>query len=452
MKVMISGCGRIGTAILESLIKERHQIVVVDTNAKVIQSITDKYDVLGIVGNGASYQTLLTAGADKIDLFISVTASDEFNMLSCFVAKKMGAKNTVARIRNSEYNNDSFEFVKKELGINVIINPELLTAQTIFNILDLPSATNVETFSASSTEMIELTVNDNSKIIGVPLYELRKKHKQNFLVCLVQRENEVYIPNGSFTIQAGDKIGLFAPKSQTRKLLSEFGLEFKPIKSVMIVGASKTAYYLSKLLASAKLSVKVVDINLNKCQNFSEEIEGISVVLGDGTSQDLLNEEGIAKTDAFVALTGKDEQNVLMSIYSKNKNVKKVITKITRDEIFDISNDLGLETVITSKSLVANVLVRYARALENSASGKIETLYSLFSGVAEASEFEVFEDFKYIKIPLKDLKISNSTLIAGIIRGSQIIIPGGEDVILPGDKVIVITAGKSLLELDDIIG
>ena len=451
MKVMISGCGRIGTAILESLIKEQHQIVVVDTNPKVIESISNKFDVLGIVGNGASYQTLLTAGADKVDLFISVTASDEFNMLSCFVAKKMGAKNTVARIRNSEYNNDSFEFVKKELGINVIINPELLTAQTIFNILGLPSATNVESFSSSETEMIELTVLENSKIIGVPLYELRKKYKQNFLVCLVQRESEVYIPNGAFTLQAGDKIGLFAEKSQTHKLLSEFGLEIKPIKSVMIVGASKTAYYLSKLLTSAKLDVKVIDNNLAKCESFSKEIDGVSVTLGDGTSQDLLNEEGINKTDAFVALTGKDEQNVLMSIYSKNKDVKKVITKISRDEIFDISNDLGLDTVITSKLLVANVLVRYARALENSKGSKIETLYSLFSGLAEASEFEVLKDFKFTGVALKDLKLSKSTLIAGIIRNRQIIIPGGDDVILSGDKVIVITAGKSLMELDDII-
>ncbi len=452
MKVIVSGCGKIGTAIVESLLKEKHDIKVIDIDRSVIEKITNRYDVLGFCGNGASYDVLREAGADKCDLFISVTASDEFNMLSCFVAKKTGAKNTVARVRNSEYNNKSFEFVKNELGLNVAINPELLTAQTIFNILELPSATSIEVFSANETEMIELTLKENCKALGVPLYELRKKHYCNFLICLVSRQDEVYIPNGSFTLQAGDKIGVFASKADIGKLLKVFGLEHKPIKSVMIIGASKTAHYLSKLLTDAKTSVKLIEINKEKCESFSKDNDKVSVINGDGMSQDLLLEEGIAEADAFVALTGKDEQNVLMSVYSQSKNVQKTLTKINRDEMLATSKSLGIETVITSKNLVANVLVRYARALENSKESKIETLYSLLSGKAEATEFKVLYDFKYTNIPLKELKIKKDVLIAGIIRNRETIIPCGEDVIVEGDKVIVITAGLSLVDLSDIIG
>ena len=451
MKVIVSGIGKIGKTIVESLLKEKHDIVVIDIDRKVIEDITNRYDVLGFLGNGTSYDVLMEAGVNKCDLFISVTASDEFNMLACFVAKRAGAKNTVARIRNSEYNNKSFEFVKKELGLNVVINPELLTAQTIFNILELPSATNIETFSSSATEMIELSVKENSKVIGIPLYELRKKYDYKFLICLVSRDDEVYIPNGSFVLQAGDKLGIFASKSDTSKLLKAFGFDNKPVKSVIIVGASKTAFYLSELLNDAKTSVKLIEIDRAKCEEFSKQNEKVSVINGDGMNQDLLLEEGINDVDAFVALTGKDEQNVLMSVYSQSKNVHKTVTKINRDEITDISKSLGIESVITAKNLVANVLVRYARALENSRESKIETLYSLLSGKAEAAEFIVLPDFKHTGIPLKDLKINKAVLIAGIIRHRETIIPCGEDVILEGDKVIVITAGQSLVDLGDII-
>ncbi len=451
MKVIVSGLGKIGTSIVESLLKEKHDIVVIDVDRTVVEKITNRYDVLGFLGNGASYDVLMEAGVDKCDLFVSVTESDEFNMLACFVAKRAGAKNTVARIRNSEYNNKSFEFVKKELGLNVVINPELLTAQTIFNILELPSATNIEVFSSNATEMIELPVRENSKVIGVPLHELRKKCNYNFLICLVSRDDEVYIPNGSFVLQAGDKLGVFASKTDISKLLKVFEFDNKPIKSVMIVGASTTAHYLAELLAVTKTSVKLIEIDKAKCEQFSTQVDKVSVINGDGMNQDLLLEEGINEVDAFVALTGKDEQNVLMSVYSQSKNVQKTVTKINRDEIVDISNSLGIETVITSKNLVANVLVRYARALENSKGSKIETLYSLLSGKAEAAEFIVLADFKHTNIPLKNLKINKNVLIAGIIRHRETIIPCGEDVILEGDKVIVITAGQSLIDLGDII-
>ena len=452
MKVIISGCGKIGTAILKSLIKEKHDIVVIDVNPQVVSDVSNRFDVLTICGNGANTQVLEEAGARSCDLFISMTSSDEYNMLSCFVAKKLGALHTVARIRNSEYNNHGFEFMKNELGISVSVNPELLTAQNLYNILNLPSATNVETFSANEMEMIEVIVKENSKVLDTPLYELRKKIPYKFLVCLVERDGKTYIPNGSFTINAGDKIGVFASKSDAPEILKHFGFDKKRIKSIMIVGASKIAFYLSKLLLSAKNTVKIIDLNEEKCLQFSENLEKVTMINGNGMSQELLIEEGILNTDAFIALTGKDEENVLMSIFAKNKNVPKTITKINREEILSLSEELGLDTALSPKYLVADLIVSYARALESSKNSKIETLYSLFGGTAEASEFKILHSFKHTNVPLKDLKINSQTLVAGIIRNRETIIPCGEDVFRIGDKVIIITAGQTVYDLSDVIG
>lgn len=451
MKVIISGCGQIGTAIIQSLQKENHQIVAIDTNSEVLQSIANRFDVLEVCGNGACYDVLMEAGADTADLFISATPSDEFNMLSCFVAKKIGVKNTVARIRNSEYNNGSFDAIKKDLGISVSINPELLTAKTLFNILSLPSATNVETFSSDGTEMIELTIEEDSKVVGIPLYELRKKQNFKFLVGVVERDGAVYIPNGSFLLNAGDKIGVFVKKADAQSVLKSFGIEYKRIKSAIIIGAGRIAYYLSKLLLDSKRSVKIIDINEEKCNDYADKLPNATIVNGDGMSQELLIEEGILDTDALISLTDKDEQNVLTSIYSQSKNLK-TIAKIDRDEIIGVSKSLGLDTVISSKFLVADVLVRYARALESSKESKIETLYSLFGGKAEASEFMILPDFKHVDIPLKNLKINAQTLIAGIVRDRETIIPYGEDVFKVGDKVILVTTANTVNDLSDVIG
>lgn len=452
MKVIISGCGKIGTAILQSLIKEEHDIVVIDTSANVIETISNRFDVITLCGNGASYDVLVEAGAKSADLFISVTPSDEYNMLACFVAKKLGVRNTVARIRNSEYNNSGFDYIKNELGISVSVNPEFLTAKKLFDVLSLPSATSVENFLASDMEMIEVVVKDDSKIENLPLYELRKKIPRKFLVCLVEREGKVHIPNGNFIIKAGDKVGLFASKTDANEILKYFGYNKKRIKSIMIVGASKIAFYLSKLLIGAKSSVKIIDIDEQKCLEFSEKLDKATIVHGNGMSQELLIEEGVLSTDALVTLTGKDEQNVLMSIFANNKNVPKTITKVNREEILKLSNELGLDTVVSPKQLVADLIVSYARALESSKNSKIETLYSLFGGMAEACEFKILSNFKTTNVPLKDLNISKRVLIAGIIRNGETIIPCGEDVFRIGDKVIVITAEEPVYDLSEIIG
>lgn len=452
MNIVLVGCGKIGSTLTKALLKENHNIIVIDSNEKVIENVINSYDVIAICGNGTSYDILAQAGADKCDLFIAMTGSDEFNMLSSFIAKKMGAKHTVARIRDSKYTTPDFDYIKQNLDISLTVNPELMTAKFLYNVLKLPSAVSVERFSSGELEIIELIVKQGQPIIGKALYEIRKKYPINFLICSVQRAEEVIIPNGSFVLEEGDKIGVITSQNDSQKLLKLFGFEKINVKDVMIIGASKIALYLTKSLIASNNFVTVIDKDQKRCETFLEELNGgITAVCGDGMKQDLLLESGLQSTDAFVALTGNDEQNILMSLNAIDKKCDKVIAKINNQDLNAISNKIGIDCIVSPKEVVANALIRYARALQDSEGSKIETLYSIMNGLAEALEFIVLDDFKYANIQLKDLTLSKNTLIAGITRESKNIIPGGDDVILPNDRVIVITSGARINDLSEII-
>lgn len=452
MKVIIVGCGKVGKTILESLVKEKHEVLVIDNDPRVIEDVTNAYDVIGLCGNGTSYDKLTEANVAKTELFISVTASDELNMLSCFIAKKLGAKHTVARIRNAEYSSENLNFIKQSLELSMVINPELLTATVLYDIIKLPSATKVESFTTAAFEMIEAVIKPDSPIVGSSLIDLRKKFTQKFLIIAIKRNENVFIPNGSTVIESGDKIGFIASKTDTVKLLKGFEMVTKPLKNVMIIGASKTAYYLAKLLSYGSNLIKIIEKNQQKCLEMSSTLPSRVVIInGDGMSQDALLEEGITDTEAFVALTGKDEENILMSYYALSQKVEKVITKVNRDELSSVTENLGLDTVVSPKKTVADVLVRYARALENSIGSKIETLYRIMNEKAEVAEFKVLSNLKITNVPLKDLKLKPNILIAGIIRGRQTIIPGGNDEILEGDNVIIVSADDGISDLDEIV-
>ena len=451
MRVIIVGCGKIGAAIVENLVAEGLEVVALDKNPDVIAEITNIYDAIGVCGNGADCEPLEEAGVDKAELVVAVTNSDEMNMLSCFLAKRMGAKHTIARIRNPEYNDKSLSFMRTQLDISMAINPELLTAHEMFKILKLPSAVTVETFSQRNFEMIELVLRQDSAIGGYSLMELRKKYSARFLVCVVQRDDEVYIPDGNFVLQGGDRIGIMATPVEVNKFIRQIGLVKKQAKSVMIIGASRTAYYLAKLLMDSGTAVKIVDIDRARCEEYAGLLPGAVVIEGDGVQQELLFEEGINSVDAFIALTGKDEGNILVSIFAESQNVPKVIAKVNRNELASMAEKLGLECIVSPKKIISDVLSRYARALKNSLGSKVETLYKLMDGKAEALEFKVQPDFEGSNIPLATLSIKPNILITGIIRGRKAIIPSGGDVILPGDNVIVLAAGKQLQDLSDIL-
>ncbi len=452
MKIIVGGCGNIGENLLLSLVNEGHDVVVLDSSPQVITEMTNIYDVMGVCGNAADYETLEVAGIKQADLFIAATGSDELNMLSCFIAKRMGASYTIARIRNPEYNDSSLGFMKHELGLAMSINPEALAARELFDILKLPTAAKVETFSGRALEIIELKIKDGSPLDNITLKDLRAKYKAKVLVCTVQRGEEAYIPGGDFLLKAGDKIGVTAPHTEIENFLRHVGLMQKQAKKVMILGGGRTSYYLAKMLISGGSSVKIVEPDPTLAAELSDALDGAVVINGDCTHQELLLEEGLESADAFVALTDNDEANILISIYAESQNVPKVIAQVHRKGMGQMATRLGIDSLISPKKIISDVLIQYARALENSlGSSNIETLYKLMDGKVEALEFNVRQQSKVTDIPLKDLELKPNTLIAGIIRGRKTIVPGGLDVIQRGDRVIVLSGGDRLSDLTDIV-
>ena len=451
MKIVIAGCGKVGTAILSSLVREGHEVVALDLSGAVVRELVNVHDVIGMEGNCTDCDILTEAGIASTNLFVATTGSDEVNMLACFLAKRMGAGHTVARIRSPEYTDQSIGFMKQQLDISVIINPDLLAAQELFNILQLPGAVNVETFSKRNFEMVELILRENSVLDGVSLQEMRKKYNASYLVCAVHRGEEVTIPGGSFRLQSGDRIGLTASPVEIERLLKMLGTMQARARSVMILGASRAALYLSKMLLASDNSVTVIEADRERCHEVAEVLPGAVIICGDGASEELLNEEGIGNTDAFVSLTGTDEENVLISYFAQGRGVGKVITKINRDEFVSMAEKMGLDSIVSPKKTVSDVVTRYARALGNTVnSSKMETLYKFMDDKVEAAEFKIRPDFPYLNVPLKDLHLKKNALIGGIVRGRKVMIPTGADVILEGDRVIAVTAAGMMRDLTDI--
>ncbi len=452
MKIIVSGCGKIGTAIISTLIAEGHDVTALDTSDKVINEIANIYDAIGVCGNATDCEVLTEASVEDADLFIAVTGSDELNMLSCFLAKRMGAAHTIARIRNPEYNDRSLGFMKQELNISMAINPEHLMAQELYNILKLPSAFKVEYFARRNLEMIELRLKEDSPLCGKKLSKLREKQNTDFLIGVISRQGRVIIPDGQMELLAGDIVSIAAAPSDMQKILKSFGILKKQSRNIMILGGSKTAYYLAKQLLSSGNDVRIVEKDLEKCEKLSETLPDAVMIHGDGSQQELLLEEGLRSLDAFVALTGMDEENILISYFASSHNVPQVISKINRNEMVLMAEKLGLDCIVSTKSVTSDIVLRYTRALENSLGSSIETLYKIMDGKAEAIEFKVGADSPVTDIPIKDLPIKSGILIAGIIRpGKKAVIPTGDDIIKDGDRVIVLSSQHRLSALRDII-
>ncbi len=453
MNIIIAGIGKIGFAVAGTLVKEGHDVTVIDKSAEIVTDVTNIYDVIGVCGNCADCEILEEAGIDKADLFICFTDSDEMNMLSCYIAKKMGAKHTVARIRNPEYNDRSLGFMRQQLNLSMSVNPELLVAQELYNILKLPSAFKVEYFARRSLEIIEIKLKSDSPLCGKKLSKLREKQNVQFLIGAVLREGRVIIPDGNFELSAGDIISVAATPADMQKLLKGLGIITKKARSVMILGGSKTAYYLSKMLLSSGNEVKIIEKNAARCEELSDIIPKAVLINGDGSQQELLKEEGLLSLDAFVTLTGMDEENILMSIFAASQNVPKVISKVNRSEMVKMAENLGLDCVVSSKSITSDIILRYTRALENSIdSDSIETLYKMMDGKVEALEFKLNDSSDLFGIPIKEMKIKPGVLIAAIIRANKkTVIPSGDDCVMQGDRVIVLSATSHITQLSDVL-
>lgn len=451
MKIVVAGLGKIGITIIENLISEGHDIVAVDSDYDVITEVNNIYDVMCVYGECTDYTTLTEAGTKEADMFVAVTGSDEINMLSCHFAKKLGAAATIARIRNPQYSENSIGFIKTHLNLDVAINPEQIVAKELYNIIKFPAASAIESFSHRNFELIHYRLKEDSVLIGLNLIEIRKKYAGNYLIGTVQRGEEAHIPNGNFVLKAGDMVGFIAPPQEIQKLFRQIGIMQKKARSVMILGASTTAYYLGKMLEASDNPVKIIEKDRERSEKFSTLLNDAVIIEGDGAEQELLLEEGIASTDAFVALTGMDEENILISIFAQNQNVPKVISKVNRTELSAMADKLGIDTVVSPKKAVSDLISRYARAIDNSSGSNVEKLYKLVDGKAEALEFTVKEDFDGLNVPLFELNLKPQTLIAGIIRNRKPIIPSGSDVIMVGDRVVVLAAEIKMNDLSDLL-
>lgn len=451
MKIVVIGDGKVGRTIIEHMSREGHEVTVIDKNPKVINQIVDLYDVMGICGSGASYDTQKEAGVKKADVVIATTSSDEINLLSCVVAKSLGAKSTIARVRSHEYSTQ-VELMSKELEISMIVNPELEAASEILNIISFPEATQVESFRKGKMDIVELYVPENSPLIGLSLSSLHAKYPVEMLVGIVQRNNQVIIPNGSFVIEAKDKIHVVASRTNLKSFLSKLGFEEKKLKNILIIGGGTLAYYLAQQLIKGKYKVKIIEHDYDRCCKLSDLLPQATIIHGDGTDQSVLLDEGIKSSDAIVSLTGIDEENIIISMYAQKQNVYKVIAKINKTALSNILESVGVASVISPKDITADRILAYIRSINNSKNSNIERLYKLANGQVEAVEFIAKEKSKVIEKPIKKLSFRPNTLLAAIIRGEEVIIPSGNSIIDEGDSVIVISKDRILYELNDILG
>lgn len=450
MKIVVIGDGKVGRTIVEHASKEGHEIVIIDKNPSVVEQIVNQYDVMGISGNGTIYDIQKSAGVDKADLVIAATSSDEVNILSCIVAKNLGAKATMARVRNYEYNKQ-IHSMSKYLDITMTINPELETANEIMNTINFPEAIRVDTFGEGRVDLVELYIPENSPLAGLTLSAIHNKYQVQVLVCTVQRGEEVFIPDGNFSLQAKDKIHISAKRSEVKTFLSKLGLIEEKIKNVLIVGGGKISLYLAERLLKNKYNVKIIEKDYQRCLELADLLPDASIILGDGSDQELLLDEGITNIDAVVSLTNLDEENIIISMYANKQNAHKIITKINKTSLIGLVESLDMASVVSPKELTASTIISYIRAKSNTRGSNVKTLYKLVNNQVEALEFLVNENSKIVDIPLKDLSIKRNILIAAIVREGQVMIPGGNSVIKANDSVIVISHNHILDDLKDIL-
>lgn len=404
MNIIIVGCGRVGATLVEQLSKEGNDITIIDKNPETIEALTNLYDVMGIVGNGATYSVQMEAGIESTDLFIAVTESDELNLLCCTVAKRVSNCSAIARVRTPEYSKEA-AYLKEKLGLAMIINPDLEASREIARILALPSALEVNSFAHGQAELIKYKVPPESILNELAIMNLGKAVSQQVLICAIEREGEVYIPSGNFIIKEGDMITFVATRKQARKFFLALGSKVKHVRDCMIIGGGKTTHYLADQLLHAGINVKIIEKKKKRCQELSTLLPKAIIINGDGTDEELLREEGIESVESFVPLTGIDEENIMLTLYTRQVSSAKVVTKINHINFKNVVNNLDLGSVIYPRYLTSEAIIAYARAKKDSLGSNIETLYHLFDSRVEAIEFLVRPDSRVINVPLMELAL-----------------------------------------------
>ena len=451
LNIIIVGYGKVGMTLIEQLTTEGHAITVIDKDSEKVQEAVDVYDVMGIAGNGASHSIQLEAGIDEADLFIAVTESDELNLLCCIIANQTSECSTIARVRTPDYSKERM-YLGEKLGLAMIINPELEAANEAARILSLPSALEVNAFAHGHAELIKFKVPENSLLDGMSIAELGKNMHNNLLICAVERKGDITIPSGDYVMSANDVISFVSTRVEAKAFLEKLCILKNKVKDTIIIGGGKVAYYLAKQLLHMGISVKIIEIDRKRCEHLSEILPEAIIINGDGSDQELLKAEGIEYADSVIALTGIDEENILLTLYTRLVSQAKVITKINHITFKDVVASLDLGSVIDPKSITSEAIIAYVRAKRNSKdSNNIETLYYMFDHRVEAIEFYIEKESKVTGIRLMDLKLKKNLLVACISRNGKIIIPSGQECIMPGDMVVVVTTHTGFDKITDIL-
>ena len=450
LSIIIVGCGKVGMTLIEQLSKEGHDITIIDKNAAKVQEMSNLYDIMGLVGNGASYSVQMEAGIENADLIIAVTASDELNLLCCTVAKQVGDCAAIARVRTPDYSKEA-GYLREKLGLTMIINPELEASLETARILYLPTALEVNSFAHGQAEIVKFKIPEGNLLDGMTIATLGKSITNEILICAIEREGEVYIPGGNFQMAKADIVSFVAPRRHIRSFLKKIGFKTKQVKDAMIVGGGKASYYLAKQLIAMGIDVKIIEQNKERCEELSILLPEAIIINGDGTDEEVLREEGIEYAQAFIPLTDIDEENIMLTLHAKQVSNAKLITKINRSTFKNVISKLDLGSVIYPRYITSEAIIAFVRAKKNSTNSNIETLYHMFDNRAEAIEFRVDEPSSVTGIPLKDLMLKNDLLVSFIYRNGKVQIPSGLDTIEVGDTVMIVTTHTGLDNIQDII-
>lgn len=450
LNIIIVGIGKVGGTLVEQLSKEGNDITIIDKNPTAVQAMSSLYDVMGVVGNGASYSVQMEAGIENCDLFIAVTESDELNLLCCTVAKRVSNCSAIARVRTPDYSKE-VEYLREKLGLTMIINPDLESAKEVARILYLPATLEVNSFAHGQAELIKFKIPEGNILANLPISQLGKAISHKVLICAVERDGEVYIPSGNFILEEGDIISYVANRKVAKQFLNALGFNTRQVKNTMIIGGGTSAQYLADKLLHSGVAVKIIEKDRARCEELSLLLPKAIIINGDGTDEELLKEEGIHSAESFVPLTGIDEENIMLTLFARQVSNAKVVTKINHITFKDVINNLDLGSVIYPRYITSEAIIAYARAKKNSLGSNIETLYHMFDSRVEAIEFRVQNASKVTNTPLMELSLKKNLLITFINRNGSIIIPSGQDSIKVGDTVMIVTTHTGFNDILDIL-
>lgn len=451
MKIVIIGDGKVGYKLAKQLSVENYNVVMIDSNEKKLKYAVDRLDIFCVVGDAADAEVQKQADVPHADLVIACTSADECNMLSCLLARRLGARHTIARVRNPIYYKQ-IHLLKDDLHLSMAVNPELIVADEIGRLLLFPDANKIETFVKGRVELIGFTISEGSGLIGMSLAAMYRKYQIKILVCAIEHGEEVLIPDGRYVIRQGDRLHIAASHREVKQFFRLLGKHRQKIRKVIICGGGRVAYYLAVQLIALGMQVKIIERDEKRCIELCDLLPKATIINGDATDHDLLIEEGIEEADAFIALTGMDEENIITSLFAKSQGIAKIITKVNEDRRARMVEEFGIDSIVSAKTATADAILSYIRARKNSqGSANVETLYQLVDEKVEALEFIIRSSTRYTGVPLKNLNLKSNNLIACIARKRQIIIPGGDDYMEAGDSVIVVTMDKRIEDIEDIL-